>query len=503
MIISGLTIVRNALSNGYMIAEVIDTLAAVSDEVIVCDGFSTDGTFEYLQTRDDIKLFQDNWNLKSQNGLEFAKITDHGLKRCTGDYIFYLQADELIHENQIEPLRQLILSNQHNSISCKFHHIRYDFDHCLVGGYERAIRIIRNGPDIYSDYDGYNFAGSIHPQLVSGINIYHFGYIFLKNILNKMINHAENFYVNAPNYANRKKLAQDYLRRINNGEIFDALELQKTLEPEYTLTKHGLALPSCMERLKQCVKFKPVHEYTLPIIEKPIIEEPQVRTTQDLIEQTTSWNISDIQLSRCHRGTVWINRALKIAALNIPKCGTTSIRIQFKLTELINIEDVPDDYFKFAIIRDPINRFISAYIEVVQHCETYPEGRYNVDLDLPKEQITFLDELMANYDDCGRFTIYLNKIQDEWGFFESHCVPQVLYLFDKDDNLYPDVEIFKLSNLSRLEERLDSEIIRSNQSENPELKQKLFDFVSANTTVRSQIEQLYEYDLRIWQEYEA
>ena len=102
--ISGLTIVRNAISNGYLIAEVLDTLVAISDEVIVCDGFSTDGTFEYLSTRGDIKLYQDVWNLQSNDGFEFASITNKGMSRCTGDYIFYLQADELIHEDQYENL---------------------------------------------------------------------------------------------------------------------------------------------------------------------------------------------------------------------------------------------------------------------------------------------------------------------------------------------------------------------------------------------------------------
>lgn len=261
--ISGLTIVRNAISNGYLIAEVLDTLVAISDEVIVCDGFSTDGTFEYLSTRGDIKLYQDVWNLQSNDGHEFANITNKGMSRCTGDYIFYLQADELIHEDQYENLRKLILSNEYNSISCKFHHIRYSFDHSLVEGYElhpsatRASRVVRN-KDIYSSTDGFNFDGSIHPQYNSNINIYHYGYIFLENILAKMINHSDNFYINAPNYANRKKLSYEYLERVKAGESFNLLELQKILEPHFVLNEHGLQIPECMKRLQLASK------YTLP-----------------------------------------------------------------------------------------------------------------------------------------------------------------------------------------------------------------------------------------------
>ena len=267
MKISGLTIVRNALSNGYLIAEVIDALVAVSDEVIVCDGFSDDGTFEYLQTRDDIKLFQDDWDLQSVDGFEFAKITNKGIQRCDGDYIFYLQADELIHESQFSKLRELILSDKYNSIIFQFCHIRYDLDHCLNEGYKRAIRVIRNVGN-YSDYDGYDFAGNVEPKYGSDINIYHYGYVFLENILAKMINHA-NFYVGAENYLQRKQLSQDFLIRIEAGECLDPLELQKTLEPMYTLRKHGLPMPACVKRLQGATK------YILP--EEPIVQNIEMK----------------------------------------------------------------------------------------------------------------------------------------------------------------------------------------------------------------------------------
>ena len=253
--IIGLTIVRNAISNGYLIAEVINTLSAVADEVVVCDGFSTDGTYEYLKTRSDIKLFQDDWNLQSNNGLEFARVTDLGIKRCDGDFIFYLQADELIHPNQIPHLKELIRSNKYNSIDFRFNHIRYDLDCCLREGYEHAARVVRN-KNVQSRDDGYDFQGEVNPKHVSQIDIYHYGYVFLENILAKMINHSSNSYVDAPNYARRKELAGKYLEQIKAGENLDPLELQKSLEPEYTLGKHGLPMPPCIRRLRHASKYE-------------------------------------------------------------------------------------------------------------------------------------------------------------------------------------------------------------------------------------------------------
>ena len=258
MKISGLTIIRNAFVNGYPIAEVIDNLALISDEIIVCDGYSTDGTAEYLQSRNDITLYQDRWNLQSKNGLEFANITNCGLERCSGDYIFYLQADEIMHPSDILQLRDLININQYNAIFCDFYHIRYDFDYILNGGYKSAIRAIRNKCGIYSEYDGFSFTGNIVPPFHSNLIVYHFGYVFLRNIFRKMINHADCFYHEAANYHRRKELALDYLAKLDNGEALNPLEVQQVLEPEYTLYRHNTVVPTCMERLRGAVA------YTLP-----------------------------------------------------------------------------------------------------------------------------------------------------------------------------------------------------------------------------------------------
>lgn len=261
MKISGLTIVKNAISNGYLIAEVIDNLTAIADEIIVCDGYSTDGTAEYLKQRSDIILYQDHWHT-SNNGKEFANITNLGLSRCSGDYICYLQADEIIHENQIDALKSLINSGIYNSIICNFHHIRYDFGLELDGGYKHAIRVVKNVCGISSLFDGYDFTGAIRPQMHSAINIYHFGYVFLYNILNKMINHADWFYLSSNNYQHRKDIAIELIDRLNAGEHIDPLTIQPILEPEYKLCEHHLPMPGRVERLKAATHYLLPHHDT-------------------------------------------------------------------------------------------------------------------------------------------------------------------------------------------------------------------------------------------------
>lgn len=235
----------------------MDCLRVISDEIIVLDGYSTDGTYEYLYTQPDIKIYRDEWNVSGQNGLEFARITNLGLERCDGNHIFYLQADELLHHNDISKIPDIV--EDYQSMSFKMFHIRYDFKYKLNGGYDRAIRFIKNDKKIYSDYDAYTFNGDIHPVISTDIPIYHVGYVFVKNILQKMINHSNNFYVGQHPQANRKSLAEKYLNDLENGiKIPTNIELARILEPEYELILHETEIP------EQLVRLTGATEYILP-----------------------------------------------------------------------------------------------------------------------------------------------------------------------------------------------------------------------------------------------
>lgn len=242
---SGLLIIRNGVECGYTFQEALLTLDAVCDEIIVCEGYSTDSTFDEIESLKNpkIKIFRDAWE-RCADGSEFARVTNLGLRRCTGDYIFYLQADELVHENDLPGLREAIASGQYNSISFGFVHLRYDFGSQIANDvYTRAIRVIRNIPEIVSIQDGFDFGGGITPGLASQWVIYHAGYVFLANILAKMINHYQEFYVTQATYRQRHDIAVDLLRRLENGERVSTDEAHRLLEPHYHLSAHGRDLP--------------------------------------------------------------------------------------------------------------------------------------------------------------------------------------------------------------------------------------------------------------------
>ncbi|MEM4913476.1 MAG: hypothetical protein QW579_04680 [Desulfurococcaceae archaeon] len=103
-------IVRNVLRQGYPFVEAIAQALPVCDELLVSDGYSEDGTWDILvkisKLNPKVKLYRDKWPGKSfAHDLRYA--TNVLRWRCKGDYIFYIQANEVIHEDSWEYLREL------------------------------------------------------------------------------------------------------------------------------------------------------------------------------------------------------------------------------------------------------------------------------------------------------------------------------------------------------------------------------------------------------------
>ena len=69
-----------------------------ADEIIVVDSFSTDGTFEYLSSDPDVRVIQHPFE-------NFTQQKSFALSKASGDWVLFLDADEVV----TPPLRQEIL----------------------------------------------------------------------------------------------------------------------------------------------------------------------------------------------------------------------------------------------------------------------------------------------------------------------------------------------------------------------------------------------------------
>ncbi|MGD0203592.1 MAG: hypothetical protein ABSC20_06780 [Candidatus Bathyarchaeia archaeon] len=103
-------IVKDALKQGYPFVEAIASALPICDEFLVSDGYSTDGTYEALQkiskANPKVKIHRYKWPDKM--GLTMiADITNEVRSKCRFQYIFSVQAGEIIHEQSAPYIKAL------------------------------------------------------------------------------------------------------------------------------------------------------------------------------------------------------------------------------------------------------------------------------------------------------------------------------------------------------------------------------------------------------------
>ena len=178
MKISAFTYVRNGKTFGYPFIESIKSLLPIVDEYIVVVGDSTDGTREAVEKigDDKIKIVDTIWddNLR-KGGKVFAQQANIGLDSASvdSDWLFHLQADEVIHENDfpviLKSLEENLNNNKVDGFLLKFINFFGDFNHYCPSRrfHQREIRIIRNDPSIRSYRDSMGFRKFHTPELIN------------------------------------------------------------------------------------------------------------------------------------------------------------------------------------------------------------------------------------------------------------------------------------------------------------------------------------------------
>ena len=117
MLISGLSFIRNGVSLGYPFIEAIQSILPLVDEMVVVVGHSEDGTREAVEAIGDrkIRIIDSVWPTRiTPKACVLAQQTNLGLMQCRGDWVVYVQGNELFHERDLPRLRELMTEHVDN-----------------------------------------------------------------------------------------------------------------------------------------------------------------------------------------------------------------------------------------------------------------------------------------------------------------------------------------------------------------------------------------------------
>lgn len=186
MLVSGFSVVRNAIRYDYPFIESIRSILPLVDEFVLAVGDCDDGTVAALATINSpkLKLMSTVWDPAVRSGgLIISQQTNLALDACQGDWCFYLQADEILHENDLDrvdwSMRKFYDSTAVEGLTFRYHHFRADYNYRDPLPYRRQTRIIRRTSGARSVGDGCGFRlGERRLQTArSGAWIYHYGHV--------------------------------------------------------------------------------------------------------------------------------------------------------------------------------------------------------------------------------------------------------------------------------------------------------------------------------------
>jgi glycosyltransferase involved in cell wall biosynthesis len=250
--ISGFMIVKDVLKQGYPFVEAIVSALPICDEFLVSDGYSTDGTYEFMEkialANPKVKVYREQWpNRKDVTIL--SEVTNSLRAKCRHEYILSLQANEVIHE-QSAPLIKALPQMFPSVDTFSFPFIQFLNQYKFAEGFR--LRFSKNHPGIVAKGDAWTLGASAqftrqkifrslaHPRrfyyyLTKGVEFVHanpcFDYLsraiylpnpifrywalFPKNFLDKCQRHCEIFQI-----AKFHKSYNELKAKVNNPDLF-------------------------------------------------------------------------------------------------------------------------------------------------------------------------------------------------------------------------------------------------------------------------------------------
>lgn len=204
MKLSGFTFLRNGQKLGYPFVASIRSILPIVDEFVIALGPCDDDTEAMVRELGDpkIRIIPTTWNERirsdySIKGFAYGQQKTIALFNCTGDWAFYLEADEVLHENDLPKIRAAMEKylNDERVEALAFDYLHFYGNKNTIawspGWYRSEVRIIRNTIPVWSSEALFfnvieNHKKSRYPRAAhTGATIYHYGWVRTEEQMNQ------------------------------------------------------------------------------------------------------------------------------------------------------------------------------------------------------------------------------------------------------------------------------------------------------------------------------
>ena len=258
MKVSAFTFIKNGVILGYPFIQSIQSVLSLVDEFVINVGASDDDTLKLIKSIQSpkIRIIESKWNQNMKDrGYIYGQQKMISQFNCTGDWAFYIEGDEIYHENDLNQIKASMEESLNDSnieaLVCDFYHFYGNGNTYLdsPGWYRSEVRIIKTSCRSYAP-DGLfwlildqNKTGRYPRAKHTGVHCFHYGWVRSQDQMNlkseqvqkywgrshKQIDYSQMDYKIFKKYkGTHPKVVQDWLP--NDEGIFQ-------VDPSYKLTK--------------------------------------------------------------------------------------------------------------------------------------------------------------------------------------------------------------------------------------------------------------------------
>jgi hypothetical protein len=227
MKVSAFTFIKNGQILGYPFIQSIKSILPIIDEFVINVGISEDDTLDKIKAINDpkIRIINSYWNDKmTDRGFVYGQQKMIAQYNCTGDWAFYVEGDEIYHENDLD---RIYISMKESLDKTDVEALLFDFYHFYGNGnsyldspgwYRTEARIIKNSIRTYAP-DGLfwlvldrNKNGRYPRAKHTGAKCYHYGWVRSEHQMNLKSEKVQKYWGGNPKKINYSKMDQSIIK---------------------------------------------------------------------------------------------------------------------------------------------------------------------------------------------------------------------------------------------------------------------------------------------------